>query len=82
MRRHPRCDADSRRLQKLFLTSIAFKLVQKNNSMNRLFKIAVCVRGVFDRADVFRASLPAIFNLFLLWGVFFITCPSLTLRWR
>ena len=28
-------------LQKLFLVSIAFKLVQKNNSLNQLFKTAV-----------------------------------------
>jgi hypothetical protein len=30
-------------LQKLFLVSIAFKLVQKNNSLNMLFKTAVYV---------------------------------------
>jgi len=47
-------------LQKLFLVSIAFKLVQKNNALNRLFKIAV-------------ASLSDIINLFLLWGVLFLT---------
>ncbi|EJT98090.1 hypothetical protein DACRYDRAFT_118858 [Dacryopinax primogenitus] len=46
-------------LQKLFLVSIAFKLVQKNNDLNQLFKTAV-------------ASLPAIMNLFLLWLTLFI----------
>lgn len=30
-------------LQKLFLVSIAFKLVQKNNSLNQLFKTAMSV---------------------------------------
>lgn len=32
-------------LQKLFLVSIAFKLVQKNNSLNMLFKTSVYVVG-------------------------------------
>ena len=31
-------------LQKLFLVSIAFKLVQRNNSLNQLFKTSVYVR--------------------------------------
>ena len=30
-------------LQKLFLVSIAFKLVQRTNSLNQLFKTAMCV---------------------------------------
>lgn len=46
-------------LQKLFLVSIAFKLVQKNNSLNMLFKTSV-------------ASLPVILNLLGLWLVLFI----------
>ncbi|CAE6352806.1 unnamed protein product [Rhizoctonia solani] len=46
-------------LQKLFLVSIAFKLVQKSDNLNQLFKTAV-------------ASLPAIMNLFLLWFTLFI----------
>ncbi|KZO97216.1 hypothetical protein CALVIDRAFT_513490 [Calocera viscosa TUFC12733] len=46
-------------LQKLFLVSIAFKLVQKNDDLNQLFKTSV-------------ASLPAIGNLFLLWFTLFI----------
>ena len=29
-------------LQKLFLVSIAFKLIQRTNSMNQLFKTAMC----------------------------------------
>ncbi|KAE8227194.1 hypothetical protein CF319_g297 [Tilletia indica] len=45
--------------QKIFLTGIAFKLVQKSDSLNQLFKLAV-------------ASLPAILNLFLLWLTFFL----------
>ncbi|CAA7264458.1 unnamed protein product [Cyclocybe aegerita] len=46
-------------LQKLFLVSIAFKLVQRTNSLNMLFKTAV-------------ASLPVILSLLGLWLVLFI----------
>ncbi|KAF8321114.1 hypothetical protein DL93DRAFT_1599778 [Clavulina sp. PMI_390] len=46
-------------LQKLFLVSIAFKLVQKFNNLNQLFKTAV-------------ASLPVIVKLFSLWIVMFL----------
>ncbi|PFH47046.1 hypothetical protein AMATHDRAFT_77384 [Amanita thiersii Skay4041] len=46
-------------LQKLFLVSIAFKLVQRTNSLNMLFKTAV-------------ASLPAILSLLGLWLILFI----------
>ncbi|KAG6861044.1 hypothetical protein C0995_004545 [Termitomyces sp. Mi166 len=46
-------------LQKLFLVSIAFKLVQRNNSLNMLFKTAV-------------ASLPVIISLLGLWLILFI----------
>ncbi|KAG0695689.1 Ion transport protein-domain-containing protein [Suillus ampliporus] len=46
-------------LQKLFLVSIAFKLVQRTNSLNQLFKTAM-------------ASLPVILNLLGLWFVLFI----------
>ena len=46
-------------LQKLFLVSIALKLVQRISSLNQLFKTSV-------------ASLPAIGNLFLLWATLFI----------
>ncbi|WWD18487.1 hypothetical protein CI109_102939 [Kwoniella shandongensis] len=46
-------------LQKLFLVSIALKLVQRIGSLNQLFKTSV-------------ASLPAIGNLFLLWATIFI----------
>ncbi|THU96001.1 hypothetical protein K435DRAFT_778779 [Dendrothele bispora CBS 962.96] len=45
-------------LQKLFLVSIAFKLVQRTDSLNKLFKTAV-------------ASLPAILSLLVLWFIFF-----------
>ncbi|KAH9024879.1 Ion transport protein-domain-containing protein, partial [Lactarius pseudohatsudake] len=46
-------------LQKLFLVSIAFKLVQRMNNLNKLFKTAV-------------ASLPVILSLLSLWLVLFI----------
>ncbi|KIM44013.1 hypothetical protein M413DRAFT_17890 [Hebeloma cylindrosporum] len=46
-------------LQKLFLVSIAFKLVQRANSLNMLFKTAV-------------SSLPALFSLLGLWFVLFV----------
>ncbi|KAF8639058.1 hypothetical protein AX17_001754 [Amanita inopinata Kibby_2008] len=46
-------------LQKLFLVSIAFKLVQRTNSLNMLFKTSV-------------ASLPAILSLLGLWLILFI----------
>ncbi|KAF9039224.1 high-affinity cell membrane calcium channel [Panaeolus papilionaceus] len=49
----------TQQLQKLFLVSIAFKLVQRTNSLNMLFKTAV-------------ASLPVIFSLLGLWLVLFI----------
>ncbi|KAG8896276.1 calcium channel protein, partial [Tulasnella sp. 403] len=46
-------------LQKLFLVCIAFKLVQKQNSLNRLFKLSI-------------SSLPAILKLLLLWIFLFL----------
>lgn len=46
-------------LQKLFLVGIAFKLIQKSDSLNQLFKTAA-------------ASLPPIFNLFTVWFVLFV----------
>ncbi|KAF8151534.1 high-affinity cell membrane calcium channel [Crassisporium funariophilum] len=49
----------TQQLQKLFLVSIAFKLVQRTNSLNMLFKTAV-------------ASLPVILSLLGLWLVLFI----------
>ncbi|KIY67001.1 hypothetical protein CYLTODRAFT_376891 [Cylindrobasidium torrendii FP15055 ss-10] len=45
-------------LQKLFLVSISFKLVQRTNSLNKLFKTVM-------------ASLVAILNLLVLWIIFF-----------
>lgn len=36
-------DFDVQQLQKLFLVSIAFKLVQRTNSLNKLFKTAMYV---------------------------------------
>ncbi|KAK0201179.1 Ion transport protein-domain-containing protein [Desarmillaria ectypa] len=48
----------TQQLQKLFLVSIAFKLVQRTNSLNKLFKTVM-------------ASLMAIVNLLTLWVVFF-----------
>ncbi|KAF8122971.1 Ion transport protein-domain-containing protein [Boletus edulis] len=46
-------------LEKLFLVSIAFKLVQRVASLNQLFKTGT-------------ASLPVILNLFALWFTFFL----------
>ncbi|TEB23953.1 high-affinity cell membrane calcium channel [Coprinellus micaceus] len=46
-------------LQKLFLVSIAFKLVQRTNSLNMLFKTAI-------------SSLPVILSLLGLWLILFI----------
>ncbi|KAI0321538.1 Ion transport protein-domain-containing protein [Amylostereum chailletii] len=46
-------------LEKLFLVSIAFKLVQRMNNLNKLFKTAV-------------ASLPVIVSLLSLWVVLFL----------
>ncbi|EGN97267.1 hypothetical protein SERLA73DRAFT_110442 [Serpula lacrymans var. lacrymans S7.3] len=46
-------------LQKLFLVSIAFKLVQRTNSLNKLFKTAV-------------ANLPVILSLLALWLILFL----------
>ncbi|CAG8488519.1 6193_t:CDS:10 [Ambispora gerdemannii] len=45
-------------LQKLFLVAIAFKLIQKSDSLNQLFK-------------TMAASLPSIFDLFAVWFVVF-----------
>ncbi|TFY58902.1 hypothetical protein EVJ58_g6125 [Rhodofomes roseus] len=48
----------TQQLQKLFITSIAFKLVQRTNSLNKFFKTAV-------------ASLPVIISLLFLWVILF-----------
>lgn len=45
-------------MQKIFLTGVALKLVQRNDSLNQLFKTAI-------------GSVPAIFSLFLLWLTMF-----------
>ncbi|KAI0247528.1 Ion transport protein-domain-containing protein [Lactifluus subvellereus] len=62
-------------LQKLFLVSIAFKLVQRMNNLNKLFKTSV-------------ASLPVIISLLSLWlvlfvffGILFVETFSLT-KWN
>ncbi|KAH9916480.1 Ion transport protein-domain-containing protein [Fomitopsis serialis] len=49
----------TQQLQKLFITSIAFKLVQRTNSLNKFFKTAV-------------ASLPVIISLLFLWIILFL----------
>jgi hypothetical protein len=64
-------------LQKLFLVSIAFKLVQRMNNLNKLFKTAVYVTtcdhvSSFAHELLFRSSLPVIFSLLSLWIVLFI----------
>ncbi|SJX65516.1 related to CCH1-Calcium channel (alpha subunit) [Sporisorium reilianum f. sp. reilianum] len=53
--------------QKLFLTCVALKLVQKNHALNQLFKTAF-------------ASLPAIFSLFLLWLTMFLVWAIMLLE--
>lgn len=69
-------------LQKLFLVSIAFKLVQRMNNLNKLFKTAVYVANLaipsfgfflshFD-PPIGSSSLPVIFSLLSLWLVLFI----------
>ncbi|KZV67749.1 hypothetical protein PENSPDRAFT_687890 [Peniophora sp. CONT] len=50
---------DIEQVQKIFLTSIAFKLVQRTNNLNKLFKTAV-------------ASLPIIMSLLSLWLILFL----------
>ncbi|PWN36130.1 uncharacterized protein FA14DRAFT_160990 [Meira miltonrushii] len=52
-------NAANTQLQKFFLVAVAFKLVQKNNALNQLFKTAI-------------SSLPSIVSLFLLWITFFL----------
>jgi hypothetical protein len=64
-------------LQKLFLVSIAFKLIQKFNNLNQLFKTAVFVLRVpfqvfLSFVLLFRSSLPVILKLFTLWLVLFL----------
>ncbi|KIY44406.1 hypothetical protein FISHEDRAFT_51638 [Fistulina hepatica ATCC 64428] len=49
----------TQQLQKLFLVSIAFKLVQRTNSLNKLFKTSV-------------SSLPVILSLLGLWFILFL----------
>lgn len=53
--------------QKLFLTCVALKLVQKNHALNQLFKTAF-------------ASLPAILSLFLLWLTMFLVWAIMLLE--
>ncbi len=88
-------DFATQQLQKLFLVSIAFKLVQRTNSLNMLFKTAVYVfltatchlanyaNGEFPN----RSSLPVILSLLGLWlilfvffGILFVEVFSLT-KW-
>ncbi|KAJ6602707.1 Ion transport protein-domain-containing protein [Mycena vulgaris] len=52
-------DFATQQLQKLFLVCIAFKLVERTNNLNKLFKTAV-------------ASLPIIFSLLSLWFILFL----------
>lgn len=73
----------TQQLQKLFLVSIAFKLVQRTNSLNMLFKTAVYVflSDVFIFGKILKsrliiffhsASLPVIMSLLGLWLVLFL----------
>jgi hypothetical protein len=68
-------------LQKLFLVSIAFKLVQRMNNLNKLFKTAVYVAerhrsllSFYIHSNLFpivSSSLPVILSLLSLWLVLF-----------
>lgn len=64
-------------LLKLFLVSIAFKLVQRTNSLNKLFKTAMYVNSnrsfsLRESYDCNRASLPVILSLLGLWLILFV----------
>lgn len=65
----------AQQLQKLFLVCIAFKLVQRTNSLNRLFKTAMygskAMLFISRSRLLFSASLPSILSLLLLWLIFF-----------
>lgn len=67
--------------QKLFIVCVAFKLVQRMNNLNKLFKTAVSVplplfppaRVTFPLAyGVHSASLPVILSLLSLWIILFL----------
>ncbi|KLO12110.1 hypothetical protein SCHPADRAFT_875932 [Schizopora paradoxa] len=62
-------------LQKLFLVSIAFKLVQRTNSLNQLFKTAI------GSLPVILSLLALWFILFLFFGILFVEVFSLT-KWQ
>lgn len=66
-------------LQKLFITSIALKLVQRVNSLNKLFKTAVCVPILLRillltlmEYPINSGSLPVILSLLGLWVILFL----------
>jgi voltage-dependent calcium channel len=62
-------------LQKLFIVAIAFKLVQRADSLNKLFKTAVYVRRNIQtpcHLFVHRSSLPVILSLVALWFILFL----------
>lgn len=72
------------RLQKLFLVGVLFKLAQRSDSLNQLFKIAVCVLTLMSNGKPInfepRSSLPSIANLFMLWAAFFLVWALLFLE--
>ena len=64
-------------LQKLFLVSIAFKLVQRFDALNMLYKTAVYVFLPLNLSSIevdliSRASLPVILSLLGLWLILFV----------
>ncbi|KAF8509855.1 Ion transport protein-domain-containing protein [Hysterangium stoloniferum] len=62
-------------LQKLFLVSIAFKLVQRNDSLNQLFKTSI------SSLPVILSLLVLWFTLFLFFGILYVEVFGLT-RWE
>jgi Ion transport protein len=73
-------------LQKLFLVSIALKLVQRMNSLNKLFKTAVYVAiwihlFVFSHEASTAAPVCLSFSAYFRSGLFF-SCSSVSFSWR
>lgn len=72
-------------LQKLFITSIAFKLVQRVNSLNKLFKTAVYViTPVYACIVVLKPVTGGVFRSFSVCSGFGLSCScsSRSSSWR
>lgn len=74
----------ARQAQKLFLVCVAFKLMQKLDSLNQLFKTAVYVRNIslIGLSDLLlcSSSLGVIAKLFGLWFALFLFFAMLWLE--